>query len=127
MLAAAIFGLIASLNTSYGRRQTVRAMENKPFSDAEFDAHANDYEAKVQASLPELLSEGDYFTRYKVQTVVEALKSKLPQVILDFGCGVGELVAHLDDPFLCQLWQSEPGMAKGRQTAITGIKMGHPD
>jgi SAM-dependent methyltransferase len=64
-------------------------MENDPDSRAEFDAHANDYEAKVQASLPELLSEGDYFSRYKVEMVAASQKGKTPQTILDFGCGIG--------------------------------------
>jgi trans-aconitate methyltransferase len=64
-------------------------MGNRPLSRAEFDAHANDYEANVRASLPELLSEGDYFSRYKVEAVVASQKGKNPQTILDFGCGVG--------------------------------------
>src|SRR4051812_17104895 len=69
-------------------------MANNPPSDAEFDAHADDYEAKVQASLPELLAEGDYFSRYKVEAVVASQKGKNPRTILDFGCGIG-LVLHL--------------------------------
>lgn len=65
-------------------------MENKPSSEpAEFDAHASDYEAKVQASLPESFAEGDYFSRYKVCAVAASQKGKTPQTILDFGCGVG--------------------------------------
>lgn len=63
--------------------------KNKPLSRAEFDAHADEYEANVQSSIPGLFAEGDYFSRYKVEVVAQAQKGKNPQTILDFGCGIG--------------------------------------
>jgi SAM-dependent methyltransferase len=64
-------------------------MANKVLPGPEFDSHASDYESKVQASLPEMLSEGNYFSRYKVKIVLQSQQVNGPKKILDFGCGIG--------------------------------------
>src|SRR5438105_12054681 len=106
MLAVAISDLTANRSISCGRSLNIEPMENRPSPPpAEFDAHARDYEAKVQASLPESFSEGDYFSRYKVQAVAASQKGKAPQTILDFGCGVGLALRFFSECFpQAKLW-----------------------
>jgi SAM-dependent methyltransferase len=74
-------------------------LKNSRSPRAEFDAHAADYEADLQASLPEMLSEGDYYSRYKVEIVFESQKRTKSLTILDFGCGVGLTLQLFSDYF----------------------------
>jgi SAM-dependent methyltransferase len=98
-------------------------MEDKHSSEAEFDIHAEGYEADLKASLPELLAEGDYFARYKVEAVYAAEKRRDPRAILDFGCGVGLALQIFSEYFPKEsLWGydvSPVSLSHARQRAPT--------
>jgi trans-aconitate methyltransferase len=55
----------------------------------QFDDHAGSYEGDLDASMPQLFAESDYFARYKVDVVAARCRNRSPEAILDYGCGVG--------------------------------------
>ena len=64
-------------------------MKNKFPEKPEFDQYADQYKSLINQSLPKLLSETDYYTRYKVEHVFNHRQNLHTQFILDYGCGVG--------------------------------------
>lgn len=59
------------------------------FKKKEFDAYANEYRDILQENIKKLSGFGEeYFSEYKVQIVKNSL-NKIPENILDFGCGDG--------------------------------------
>ena len=64
-------------------------MKNKFPEKPEFDHYADQYKSLINQSLPKLLRETDYYTRYKVEHVFNHRQNLHTQFILDYGCGVG--------------------------------------
>lgn len=67
----------------------------------EFDLVAADYRAQHAASIRLSGESADFFAEYKIADVAGALDEigVAPRDILDFGCGVGESLAHLQARF----------------------------
>tara|TARA_R100001129_G_scaffold186636_1_gene179461 strand:+ start:1778 stop:2491 length:714 start_codon:yes stop_codon:yes gene_type:complete len=91
---------------------------------AEFDLFANDYAVQHQASIKLSGEEPDFFARAKI----EAAKAQCtavglaPKSMLDFGAGIGNAVAHLQEAFpranLACLDVSEESLSVCRQRTI---------
>ena len=65
----------------------------------EFDRYASDYETMLRQSVAASGEEPDYFAAYKIDYLVRQLDSEgagQPASILDFGCGVGGALRHLE-------------------------------
>jgi len=69
-------------------------MTDKSPKPAEFDDHALRYLRDMENTVPGLLAEGDYFSRYKVE-MVAARSAPGTHSILDFGCGIGLALEQL--------------------------------
>lgn len=62
--------------------------------EAEFDRFAEEYEAQHARNIRLSGETPDFFARYKVEDVANALAPRSPRRILDFGAGVGASVPH---------------------------------
>ncbi len=69
-----------------------------PQNEAEFDAHASGYHAMHASSVRASGEDPEYFAIYK-QRVLERLLAGETRPILDFGCGIGNLIQHLVGSF----------------------------
>lgn len=62
---------------------------------AEFDAFAGDYNRALRESLRASGETPDYFAEYKAQYLARRILVGQDSKVLDFGCGVGNLVGAL--------------------------------
>ena len=77
-------------------------------STVDFDDYADRYEAVLQEQLAFFSKNCDYFSAYKVE-IAARLCSRQPSSILDFGCGIGLSLPHLDVRFAgAQLFATDP-------------------
>ena len=65
----------------------------------EFDRHAKTYDDDHRASIGASGEDPDYFAAYKRDVLVRHLGEGFAEPILDFGCGIGNLLVHLADSF----------------------------
>lgn len=68
----------------------------------EFDGYASDYKANLGRAVAVSGEEPDYFAAYKINYLHDFLGregSQPPASILDFGCGVGSSLRHLERQF----------------------------
>jgi SAM-dependent methyltransferase len=71
-----------------------------PANDAAFDRHADTYEAQHRASIAASGEDPAYFAAYKRAVLERILSPRLGgRPVLDFGCGVGGLLAELTRSF----------------------------
>jgi SAM-dependent methyltransferase len=68
---------------------------------AEFDKFAEEYLATHKTNLAVTGESPDYFAQYKIIEVARRLKKlrRVPQRVLDFGCGIGNSAPHLREMF----------------------------
>ncbi len=83
----------------------------------DFDAYADSYHEKIQASIDFCGQDHDYFTRRKAEYLLDLTARRLgePRTVsaLDVGCGVGATDVHLADRF---------GELYGVDTADTAVR-----
>ncbi|MFO0678997.1 MAG: class I SAM-dependent methyltransferase [Polyangiaceae bacterium] len=68
-------------------------------SGPEFDRHARTYDDDHRASIRASGEDPDYFAAYKRDVLVRLLGSSFTSPVLDFGCGIGNLLVHLHESF----------------------------
>jgi SAM-dependent methyltransferase len=74
---------------------------NKP----EFDEYAEQYDRVLAETIPDGLNEDSYFAEYKIALMAKVLSDKNPARILDFGCGAGRSLPHIEQHFpKAELW-----------------------
>jgi SAM-dependent methyltransferase len=84
-------------------------MNDKHRPEAEFDDHALGYVRDMENTVPGMLAEGDYFSRYKVEMVAARTRAEPPRAILDFGCGIGLALQQLVEYFpKAEVWGYDP-------------------
>jgi SAM-dependent methyltransferase len=64
-----------------------------------FDAYARDYQSLHAKSVAASGEEPTYFFEYKRRVVQRLVGSSFQEPILDYGCGIGMLIAQLAGPF----------------------------
>ena len=69
--------------------------------EPEFDKFADNYDAVLKQSIPELINEDAYFAAYKVELMADRLRQRNVASVLDFGCGAGRslplIASHFPD------------------------------
>lgn len=65
----------------------------------EFDQHAKQYDRLLADAMPPGMQENAYFAEYKVALMARRLRDRVPQRILDFGCGAGRSLTYLERYF----------------------------
>jgi SAM-dependent methyltransferase len=65
-----------------------------PQNSAEFDRHAESYDAEHQKSIRASGEDPEYFAQYKLRCMERVLGAHFGAPVLDFGCGIGNLT-HL--------------------------------
>jgi SAM-dependent methyltransferase len=74
-------------------------------SKPEFDQYAKQYDRVLGETIPGVLNEDGYFAEYKIALMASRLGNKIPERILDFGCGAGRSLPYLDRFFPeSELW-----------------------
>ncbi len=77
--------------------------------EPEFDRYAEKYDALLGSAIPGALDEDAYFAEYKVARMVRVLAASPPARVLDFGCGAGRSLCHLERHFpKAEIWGFDP-------------------
>lgn len=80
--------------------------------EPEFDRYAQQYDTVLGKAIPGALDEDAYFAEYKVARMARLLVATPPARVLDFGCGAGRSLTHLDRYFPeSQIWGFDPSPA----------------
>lgn len=92
-------------------------------SAPEFDQYARKYDQVLGQAIPEPLNEDGYFAEYKIALAARRCVGSKPLRILDFGCGSGRGLPHLQKYFpQSELWGydvSPESLAVARERAPT--------
>ncbi len=64
-------------------------------SKPEFNQYARQYDRLLRDSIPDALSDNDYFAEYKIALTSARFGTRKPTRVLDFGCGPGRSLPYL--------------------------------
>jgi SAM-dependent methyltransferase len=77
----------------------------------EFDRYAAQYEALLEGALLPTGVDSDRFAAYKIEEIAHLLRGQTTRRILDFGCGPGRGLAHLQRTFpAAELFGYDPSL-----------------